>query len=260
MKKLAKSAPVQFMLTAILAAYMHLVRVGTRWRVIGGEHVEPVWTSGRGVVWCMWHSRMIGGDIMWPPGRQPLMMLTSQSRDANVSTRAIEWLGRLTVRGSTAKKTLDGTDTKGAIQSFRAMVAHAKAGGCVGITPDGPRGPRMRAQPGAVRVARAAGVPIVPSAWSIRGARYLSTWDRMVAPPLFGRGVLLYGPPIEVPPDTDDAGMDTIREALEAELTRLLQEADRLAGGPQIEPAPLPGPAPPTPPPTPPPPPPGAGA
>jgi hypothetical protein len=238
-KKLLKSAPVQLLLTAILAAYMHLVRVGTRWTVVGAEHVEPVWASGKGLVWCMWHSRMIGGDIMWPPGRQTLMMLTSQSRDANVSTRAIEWLGRLTVRGSTAKKTLDGTDTKGAIQSFRAMVSHAKAGGCVGITPDGPRGPRMRAQPGAVRVARAAGVVIVPSAWSIKGARYLDTWDRMVTPPLFSRGVLIYGAPIPVPPGTDETGMEAIRQHLEAELTRLLHEADARMGGPVIEPAPL---------------------
>jgi lysophospholipid acyltransferase (LPLAT)-like uncharacterized protein len=243
-KKLLRTAPVRFLLTAVLAAYMHLTRTATRWTVVGREHVEPVWASGRGLVWCMWHSRMIGGDMMWPPGRQTLMMLTSLSREADISTRAIEWLGRRTVRGSTAKKTLDGTNTKGAIQAFRTMVEHARGGGCVGITPDGPRGPRMRAQPGAIRVAKAAGVPIVPSAWSIAGSRYLDTWDRMVLPRLLARGVLIYGAPIHVPRDADEVQLEALRQQLEDELTRLLNQADAMMGGPQIEPAALPAPVP----------------
>ncbi len=244
MKKIAKSAPVQFLLTAILAAYMNLVRITTRWTVVGREHVAPLWEAGGGVVWCMWHSGMVACDALWPKDRQPVLVLTSQSRDANISTRAIEWMRRSTVRGSTAKKTLDGTATKGSIQAFRAMVAHAKAGGCVCMTPDGPRGPRMRAQPGPIRVAKAAGVPIIPTAWAIAGTRRLGTWDRMAAPPLFGRGVQLYGRPINVPATADAALLEALRQQLEDELTRLLNEAEALVGGQPVEPAPLAGVAP----------------
>ena len=39
------------------------------------------------------------------------------------------------------------------------MLKRLEAGDCVGITPDGPRGPAMVASSGVVNVARLAGVP-----------------------------------------------------------------------------------------------------
>ena len=43
-----------------------------------------------------------------------------------------------------------------------AMITALKAGQCVGVTPDGPRGPRMRVSAGVVHAARLAGVPGEP--------------------------------------------------------------------------------------------------
>jgi len=61
------------------------------------------------------------------------------------------------------------------------VIRALEAGACVGITPDGPRGPRMRAHPGLVMAARVARVPIVPAAYSVRRRRLLGTWDRFVS-------------------------------------------------------------------------------
>jgi lysophospholipid acyltransferase (LPLAT)-like uncharacterized protein len=238
LKSIIRSGPVQWILAAFIAAWMALVRVTTRWTIVGREHAEPVWKSGKGVVWCYWHSRIMGAHSIWPRDVQPMLMLISLSPDGQFVARAAEMVGRMVVRGSSAKQK-DGkvSEDKGALQAFRSMMSHAAKGGCVGITPDGPRGPRMRAQAGAVRVAKGAKVPLLPSAYAIKGARYVQSWDRFLVPPLFSRGVIVYRPAITIPDKADEATLEAIRVQLEAELTAALQEADRLVGGPVIEPA-----------------------
>ena len=234
-----RSSPVQWFFAGFLAAWMALVRVTTRWTYVGREHAEPVWKSGKGVVWCYWHSRIMGAHSIWPTDVQKMLMLISLSPDGQFVARAAELVGRTVVRGSSSKKKADGeTEDKGALQAFRQMLSHASKGGCVGITPDGPRGPRMRAQLGAVRVAKMAKVPLLPSAFAVKGGGYAKSWDRFHLPPLFSRGVIVYRPAIEIPAKATEADMEAARLALEIALTEAMQEADRLVGGPLIEPAP----------------------
>ena len=236
LKAFLRSPPVQALLAALIGLYMVLVRRTTRWTLVGAEHAEPVWRSGKGVVWCYWHSRIMGAHSIWPRDVQPMLMLISLSPDGQFVARAAEMIGRLVVRGSSAKK--GKAEDKGALAAFRQMMSHAAAGGCVGITPDGPRGPRMRAQGGAVRVAKAAKVPLLPSAFAVKGARYADSWDRFHIPPLFSTGVIVFRPAIHLPPRADEAALEAARLALEDALTDAMQEADRLVGGPRIEPAP----------------------
>ena len=52
---------------------------------------------------------------------------------------------------STQSSALFGSSRKGGSEAFRRMVGVVKQGGVVGITPEGPHGPRMRAGIGAVK-------------------------------------------------------------------------------------------------------------
>ena len=72
------------------------------------------------------------------------------------------------------------------------------------------------------------------------------SWDKFVLPLPFGRGALIWGNPIDPPPlDASEAEFEAVRLQLEAEMLRIAAEADRLAGIPVVQPAPLkPEPAP----------------
>jgi lysophospholipid acyltransferase (LPLAT)-like uncharacterized protein len=236
-RTILRSSPVQWILACFIAGWMALVRATTRWTIVGEEYAKPVWTSGKGVVWCYWHSRIMGAHSIWPKDVQEMLMLISLSPDGVFVARAAEMVGRTVVRGSSSKKNAEGeTEDKGALQAFRQMMSHASKGGCVGITPDGPRGPRMRAQIGAVRVAKISKVPLLPSAFAVKGAKYAKSWDRFHIPPLFSRGVIVYRAAIDVPARADEAAMEAVRLQLEIALTEAMHEADRLVGGPVIEP------------------------
>jgi lysophospholipid acyltransferase (LPLAT)-like uncharacterized protein len=117
------------------------------------------------------------------------------------------------------------------------MLKALKAHEYVGITPDGPRGPRMRATDGIVTVARVSGVPIIPCSYSARWRSVLGTWDRFVIPLPFTRGVIVWGEPIHIERDADAAQLNSARLAVEAGLNAVTNQADSAMGVETVEPA-----------------------
>lgn len=160
-------------------------------------------------------------------------MLISRHRDGQLIARTVAHLGIGSIAGSSGK---GGTD-KGGAAALREMVRTLKRGGYVGITPDGPRGPRMRAAKGVIDAARLAGVPIVPAAYAVTRRKVVSSWDRFIVALPFGRGVLMWGAPIVVPADADQEQRERLRAQLEERLNALTEEADRLCGHAPILPA-----------------------
>ena len=116
------------------------------------------------------------------------------------------------------------------------MLKKLKDGDCVAITPDGPRGPAMTASIGIVNVARLAQVPIVPITYATSRRRIAATWDRFHVALPFGRGIFLWGEPIEIAADLDDAGLENARRLIEERMVDMVQEAERRVA----HPAPLP--------------------
>ena len=79
------------------------------------------------------------------------------------------------------------------------MLLNLLAGGDhIAITPDGPRGPRRVAAAGVAQLAALSGVPVLPCAAQTTRRWVLRTWDRMVVPQPFGRGVVVCLPTITV--------------------------------------------------------------
>ncbi|MFT3772038.1 MAG: hypothetical protein QM820_42065 [Minicystis sp.] len=83
------------------------------------------------------------------------------------------------------------------------------------IAVDGPRGPTYRAKPGCVRLARAAGVPIIPMAFGGRGFTHPRSWDRLHMPWPINRFDLRFGEPFH-PGDDLAAARDEVDRRLHA--------------------------------------------
>ncbi len=119
------------------------------------------------------------------------------------------------------------------------MARHIDGGGVIAMTPDGPRGPRMRVKRGPIQLAKIAGAPMMAVTWATTNRIVFNkSWDQFVLPLPFGKGALVWGDPIAPPPmDASDAEIEAVRLALEAEMNRIAAEADRIAGVTPIEPA-----------------------
>lgn len=226
-KRILKSDGLRSLLCWLGALYIRFVYATGRWQVIGGQAARDHWAAGKPFILCFWHGRILMMPHCWPRDRE-IHMLISQHRDGQIIARTVGHFGIKTVAGSSSK---------GGAQALRAMVKTLKAGDCVGITPDGPRGPRMRASDGAVALARLAGVPIIPATFGAARGKVVQSWDRFLIAWPFGRGVILWGDPIKVARDADAAQMAAVRAEVEDALNSITAEADRLTGRVPVEPA-----------------------
>lgn len=237
MKSILANPVVQFLLGRLIGSYMLFVGVTTRWQRINRTAVEPFMAPGAGrLVLCIWHGRFPLFHKMWsfkrdaPRGK----MLISQSREGGIVAHTARTVGAESIRGSAAK----GRQDKGGMEAVRAMARHIQSGGIVAVTPDGPRGPRMRAKKGLVQVAKLSGAPLLAVAWATSNRIVFDSWDSFVLPLPFGHGALIWGNPIAPPsPRASAEEMEGVRLALENEMNRISAEADRIAGVPAIEPA-----------------------
>lgn len=239
LKRILRSAWVQYALGLVLAGYMSLIKHTTRWTVVGREAIEPIWEGRKGVIGCVWHGRTLMTIAGWPKGVQPAAMLVSWSPDGEFTNRAALTHGIGVIRGGARNPKKKGKAAqKGAIAAFRQMAAWIEAGGCMALTPDGPRGPRMRAAEGPVRLSRATGAPMMAFAWSTTSRVLVKSWDRLVLPLPFSRGVIVWKGPIYAPQTDDKEALEAARQALEDALNEATREADLACGHEAIEPAP----------------------
>lgn len=220
----------------VLAQYIWIAWRTGRWEIRNAGHAERLWREGKPFIISFWHGRMLILPAMWPTTSK-IQMLISMHRDGELIARAIGYFGHGTVRGSAAKP--GSNKDRGGAAALRGMLKTLKSNGYVGITPDGPRGPRMRATDGIVTVARVSGVPILPCSFSARSRVVFSTWDRFVLPLPFTRGVIVWGEPIFVAREADGAMLEAARATVEAGLTAVTHQADEIMGVATVEPEPV---------------------
>lgn len=229
-KNLLKNDRVRDLLCWVVAQYIRLVHRTGRWTEKGRAFPESIWTDGRPFILAFWHGRLLMMPRAWPAA-QPIHMLISQHRDGQLIARTVGHFGIMTAAGSSSR---------GGSGALRTMLKALKAGENVGITPDGPRGPRQRASDGVLHIARMSGAPVVPLAYAARRRRLLGSWDRFMVPLPFTRGVFVWGEPLTVPRDAGEADIASLRAELEERMNALTAEADRLVGRPTTEPEPVP--------------------
>ncbi len=226
-KRLLRSGPVQSILAWLTAQFIRLLFLTTQWTVVCPPNTERCLAKGRPFIACFWHGRMIMMRAALPRGIT-MHVLISEHRDGQLISRALTSLGVATVAAPSRG---------GGASALRSMARLLARGESVGITPDGPRGPRMRAKAGAIQVAQLSGVPILPVSGAVGRRRILGSWDSFCLALPFSRGIIQWGEPIEVPRHADDAELERLRRLLEDHLNRLTAETDRRFGQAAIAPA-----------------------
>jgi lysophospholipid acyltransferase (LPLAT)-like uncharacterized protein len=202
----------QAMLPVVGAGYLRFVRATMRLTREGAESALPA--DGRPVIYCFWHEQL--AMMPWVQFRPPTVVPISASRDGDYTTGIFRRLGVEPTRGSSSRA---------GASAARGLITAARAGRDLGITLDGPRGPARVIQPGATWVARATGAALLPAAFACSRYRRIGSWDRMVIPLPFSRGVFVYGEHLYIP-------RDATRESLigaDEELARRVEQVTKRA-------------------------------
>ena len=221
-------------IAALGASYIRLVHASGRWALLCPETTVALVRARRPFIGAFWHGRMMMIAPAWrtlvrehriEDALQPYV-ISSDHRDGRLMAEATSRFGLKTRFASTKR---------GGIGILRLVRQAVEEGAIAVVTPDGPRGPNMRAKGGLVRVALRTGAPIVPVAFAAANARQLKSWDRFHLALPFARGVMAFGEPIRLHSDADP---EAARLEVETSLTALTAAADRAVGQPPIEPSP----------------------
>lgn len=223
MKRLLQHPIVQAAFARLLGLYLGFALWTTRWSLEGREHVAPH-AAGSPVVVAFWHERLPMMPMLWLKARQfpewrgvrnRAHVLVSHHRDGR-------FIGAVVSRF--ALDVVLGSSSRGGSKGTRVLLNLLAGGDHIAITPDGPRGPRRSAAPGVAQLAALSGAPVLPCAAQTTRRWVLRTWDRMVVPKPFGRGVVVCLSTIAVSRDGWQDAVPTIGAAL----TAAAERADQL--------------------------------
>jgi lysophospholipid acyltransferase (LPLAT)-like uncharacterized protein len=159
-------------------------------------------------IWVFWHNRMFLMPWLyqnWFPGQESAI-LTSPSGDGEVIAQACSEFKLKAVRGSSSRR---------GAQAMVELAKYLKSGYDIGITPDGPRGPRYKVNMGVIKLAQVTGAKILPAHLRFDRALRLRTWDGFLLPLPFSRVDIELMPPYTVPRDMSEAECEYERARLE---------------------------------------------
>ena len=199
------------LIAAAVYSVIRLLGPTLRYEVMGWQHAERVYASKKQIIWAFWHRVII--PIVWWYRNHGVVIMNTTAFDGQWTRKVIEWLGFGTAQGSSSR---------GGLRGLAVMAKRLGQGVDCGFTIDGPRGPRYVAKPGPVILARKTGCPVMVFHIGVdRGITFQKTWDHFLLPKPFARAVILFAPPIYVPPDANP-------EELEAKHTEMQRELERV--------------------------------
>jgi len=204
-----------FLASWIGPAIIYLLGKSLRIDWVGEENLIPIRKTNKNIIYAFWHGRMF--ILAYSHRWQKIHILISQHRDGEYITRIIHRLGFVSVRGST---------TRGGSKAIFEMCDKVASGYDVGVTPDGPKGPRFKVQPGTIYMAQRSGLPIIPITASAKKRWTLSTWDGFIIPKPFSRAVVMLGEPTHVPSESSPEELERIRIDCERKMQELTEKAD----------------------------------
>jgi len=174
----------------VIYAIFHMQEMFTHIQRVDFPDVKPC-------IYAMWHRNQM--NIYGHPNISKLNVLVSRSKDGEMIADVIEHMGFKTIRGSKGKK--------GAVEASMQMISALKAGEDCAMMVDGPKGPPEVAKDGVIKLAKMAGVPVVPVSWYSTNFTWLKfpSWDGLRMPLFRTNLVNLYGKPIYVSEEDDIA-------------------------------------------------------
>ena len=205
-KALFKTAFFRWLMCVIAAGYIRFVHYTSRKQYDIPPEYAPYGNNEASFVLAFWHGRMLLMPMLYR-SRRHMHVLISTHRDGEMIARTMHRFGFSTIRGSSTRG-----GREAAMQSVRALKKNQN----VAFTPDGPKGPALKLQPGVVIVAKLAKVPVIPMTYSATKCKRMRSWDRFLLPLPFGKVYYKIGKPM----------FDPTPEALENEMVRMNEEVD----------------------------------
>ena len=216
-------------LSFMIAIYATIIGRTCRWKF---ENKKVLDNLKENAIFVVWHSRATMMPFFYNLlTKRHMAALVSPHQDGQLIAYMLKHFHITTVNGSSNENA-----RQGALELMRKLQENYD----ICISPDGPRGPRMRMKRSPVYYASKTGKPIISVCFSSSPAVIAKTsWDNMLIPLPFTKGIFTVSSPFYVPKDLDDTSIETYRKKLEDLANKQLIKCDTFLGRTPIRPAEL---------------------
>ncbi|MBE6468290.1 MAG: DUF374 domain-containing protein [Alphaproteobacteria bacterium] len=228
-RKILKSTIVIKCLSVVISLYAIFAGKTTKWKIKGvDEFIKN--TKSSNVILVGWHSRATMLPYFWNKYiNARLSALVSPHQDGQIMAHFLKRFKINAVNGSSNEK-----GRQGALELMRELMN----GSNLFISPDGPRGPRMRMKKSPIYFAQKSGKPIYCVCFSSNKALiFEKAWDKTMILLPFGKGVFQISEPIYIPQNLSDEEFEQYRQKVENIAINLSINCDKEVGRIPCQPA-----------------------
>ena len=219
-KNFLKNYFIKKFLSLIGALYVYIVYISSQKTFINKDNFNKLILENKSFIYALWHDQLLLSPFTWQT-RNRIDILISKHKDGDIIADLIKYHGFNSIRGSTNNPSKE--KEKNTISSIRKIIKTLKANVSIGITPDGPRGPRHKVSEGTINIARISNKKILPMALAYKEQWVLNTWDKFIIPKPFNKICIVWGDPIDIEIIKIDVPIQ--QEALEKSLINITEIA-----------------------------------
>ncbi len=178
-------------------------------------------------VFVVWHGRTMIPTVIMRLYRIRSCAVTSRNKDGRLMAKIQHMFGARAIFGSTSS---------GAVSVLRAGVRVLREKKrCIVMCPDGPSGPSLHLQDGALFFAKMANVPIIPVCFTSSKSWFQTRWDRYLIALPFSKNIMDVGEPIYIKSKIKTPGFEKERANIEKICIKQMRDLDKMFNLMQVE-------------------------
>ena len=186
------------------------------------KNIESLFKKNESFIYAFWHDQLLMCPLTWDNDSE-IKVLISKHRDGDIISKVISILGFGSIRGSTNKPSKN--KNKGSLKAVRQIIKSLNNNISIGISPDGPKGPRHKVSDGIIHIARLSEKEILPVGIGFKKKWILNTWDKFIVPKIFNEICFVWGKPIKVSKNSRQSLK--LKKDLENLMNKLTNEANK---------------------------------
>ena len=222
LKKITKSTAFIRCVAFFIYLYSKFVGLTCHWQYKNVSVLQQD-LKDTGAIFVVWHSRAVLMPFFYRHlSHRKMSALVSPHQDGQLIAYMLKHFKIVPINGSS---------NENAHGSAVELMHSIQNGYDICISPDGPRGPRMRMKKSPIYYASKTGRPIVCACFSTNSAKIINTsWDKTMIPLPFAKGIFSLTKPLYIPANTSDEDLEIYRLKLEDIANRQVFECDEAVG------------------------------
>ena len=213
-KKLLKKKFVQNILGFFTFLYIRAVNLTSSIQFENESIPKQFWNNDKPFILAFWHSQLMMIGFSWKKNKN-VNILASGHSDGRFGAIVGKYFNLNNIQTSKKNNSI----------SLRPIFKLLNDNNYIGITPDGPRGPKEIVSEGIIKIAKTSKVPIIPIGfWSSKNFK-LKSWDSFLITLPFSKCSFVWNKPLEIPYNIQENQIHHYQKLLQEKINQSVKKA-----------------------------------